>query len=347
MADEEEILFEVRGRAGIATLNRPKALNALTYHMVHRLQGELCRWAGDDRVERVVIRAVPGRAFSAGGDIRAIHDWGRAGDPMLHRFYFDEYRLNRFIKRFPKPYVALVDGIVMGGGVGVSVHGSHRIAGENYLFAMPETGIGFFPDVGATWFLPRCPGETGLYLGLTGARLRAADALAAGIATHFAPPDRWDRLTDDLASTGDLDGLLGSLTARPEAASALSAIAGEIDDGFSGRSVDDVIGRLEASASDFAVSTAATLAAKSPLSQKVTFRQLREGRRLDFEDCMRLEARLVTRFGEGHDLYEGIRAVVIDKDNRPDWQPKRLQDVTDAMVDAYFAPLEEELEFPA
>src|SRR5256885_1947960 len=180
-----DILFERRGVAGIVTLNRPQALNAVTHGMVRALARQLDAWATDAAVTRVIIRAAGDRAFSAGGDIRALYELGRAGrQTEMLTFWRDEYPLNTAIKRYPKPYVALIDGIVMGGGVGVSVHGSHRVAGDRFSFAMPEVGIGFFPDVGATWFLPRMPGELGTWCALTGDRLRAADAVAAGIATH-------------------------------------------------------------------------------------------------------------------------------------------------------------------
>src|SRR5438309_3159585 len=185
MNSTPEILFERRGAAGIITLNRPKALNAVTHDMVRALARQLGEWQHDGAVTRVVITAAGERAFSAGGDIRALYELGRAGrqaEALI--FWREEYPLNALIKRYPKPYVALIDGIVMGGGVGVSVHGSHRVAGDKFLFAMPEVGIGFFPDVGATWFLPRMPGEIGTYCGLTGERLKAGDALVAGLATH-------------------------------------------------------------------------------------------------------------------------------------------------------------------
>jgi enoyl-CoA hydratase len=185
-----EVLFETIGHAGLVTLNRPQALNALTLSMVEAMTVTLRRWAGDEAVRHVVIRASGEKAFSAGGDIRALYDWGRARDPKVLRFFRNEYLLDTLIKRYPKPYVALIDGIVMGGGVGVSVHGSHRIASERLVFAMPETGIGFFPDVGGTWFLPRLPGQAGMYFGLTGDRARTGDACYASIATHHVPSDR-------------------------------------------------------------------------------------------------------------------------------------------------------------
>jgi enoyl-CoA hydratase len=203
MTDQPEILFEKRGHAGLITLNRPKALNALTLTMVRLMHPQLAEWARDPEIAHVVVRAAGEKAFCAGGDIRQLNDWGLAGDQRCLDFYREEYRLNTFIKRYPKPYVALIDGIVMGGGVGLSVHGSHRVAGERITFAMPETGIGLFPDVGGTYFLPRLPGSVGTWLALTGARLKQADAAWCGIGTHAVPTESFDDLTQALFAEDD------------------------------------------------------------------------------------------------------------------------------------------------
>src|SRR5436305_9861519 len=212
-----DILFERRGAAGIVTLNRPKALNAVTHEMVRALARQLRRWESDAAVTRVIIRAEGDRAFSAGGDIRALYELGRAGRQQeMLTFWRDEYPLNAAIKRYPKPYVALIDGIVMGGGVGISVNGSHRVAGDRFSFAMPEVGIGFFPDVGATWFLPRLPGELGTWCALTGDRLKSAESVAAGIATHHVPSDRFPGLLDALCGNVSVDAVLGAF-AEPAA----------------------------------------------------------------------------------------------------------------------------------
>ena len=209
--DFSDILFERRGAAGIVTLNRPKALNAVTLDMVRALVRQLQAWQDDNAVTRVIVTAAGERAFSAGGDIRALYDLGRAGrqDEAL-TFWREEYPLNALIKRYPKPYVALIDGIAMGGGVGISVHGSHRVAGDRFIFAMPEVGIGFFPDVGATWFLPRMPGQLGTWCALTGDRLKTADAVASGIATHHVRSDRFADLTDALCGNVPVDAVLGA-----------------------------------------------------------------------------------------------------------------------------------------
>src|SRR5215468_5757972 len=210
-SNTSDILLNRRGTAGIVTLNRPAALNAVTHAMVRALREALERWRHDGAVSRVVVTAAGGRAFSAGGDLRAIYEAGRAGrqDESI-AFWREEYALNAFIKHYPKPYVALIDGIVMGGGVGISVHGSHRVAGEKFQFAMPEVGIGFFPDVGATWFLPRMPGETGTYCALTGERLGPSDALAAGIVTHRIATAHFPDVAEALCGVVSVDAILAA-----------------------------------------------------------------------------------------------------------------------------------------
>src|SRR6266699_860265 len=212
----DDILFERRGAAGLVTLNRPQALNAVTHGMVTALTARLAAWAADPAVTRVIIRAAGDRAFSAGGDIRALYELGRAGRQAdMLPFWRDEYRLNHLIKHYPKPYVALIDGIVMGGGVGISVHGSHRVAGDKFAFAMPEVGIGFFPDVGATWFLPRLPGRLGIYCALTGERLDGADAVVAGIATHRVPSARFPNLIESLCDADPVEESLAACAQSP------------------------------------------------------------------------------------------------------------------------------------
>jgi enoyl-CoA hydratase len=334
-----DILFERRGAAGLVTLNRPKALNAVTHAMVHALAGQLAAWKDDAAVTRVVIRAEGERAFSAGGDIRALYELGRAGHHAeALTFWRDEYPLNVFIKRYPKPYVALIDGIVMGGGVGVSVHGSHRVAGDRFTFAMPEVGIGFFPDVGATWFLPRMPGELGTWCALTGDRLKTADAVAAGIATHHVRSQRFADLTDALCGNISVDAVLGAF-AEPSPGDTHRAA---IDRLFSGDRVEDILRRLDAETgpdAEWAAKTAAAMRTKSPLSLKLALAQVRRGKDWSFEDCMRAEMRIVSRIVHGHDFYEGVRAVIVDKDNAPRWQPSALADVTDAEVERHFASL--------
>jgi len=335
-----EILFERRGAAGLVTLNRPLALNAVTHEMVRALARQLGEWAQDAAVTRVVITAAGERAFSAGGDIRALYELGRAGrQAEMLTFWRDEYPLNATIKRYSKPYVALIDGIVMGGGVGVSVHGSHRVAGDRFQFAMPEVGIGFFPDVGATWFLPRMPGELGTWVALTGDRLKTADAVAAGIATHHVRSERFPDLLDALCGNVSVDALLGAF-AEPTGAGAARSAA--IDRLFAGERVEDILNRLDAETGaqgEWAATVAATIRTKSPLSLKLALAQVRRGREWSFEECMRCEFRIVSRIVYGHDFYEGVRAVIVDKDNAPHWNPATLDEVADAEVERHFSAL--------
>ena len=337
----DEVLFEQQGRAGVITLNRPKALNALTLPMVDAMTAQLKAWRDDQRIEMVVVKGAGDKAFCAGGDIRALYDSGQAGTPYVIDFYAREYRLNTMIKRYSKPYIALVNGIVMGGGVGVSVHGSVRVCGERTMFAMPETGIGLFPDVGGTYFLPRCPGEIGMYLALTGARLDVTDARYAGVATHVVPQAQHENLLDALCNSAvPLERVLEQHAVFAHDKPKLEGLRPTIDRHFSGASVDAIISSLQAGNSLFEEQTLKTLQSKSPTSLKVAFRQVREGAKLSFEDCMRLEFRLTNRFMRGVDFYEGVRAVIIEKDNAPRWNPPALHQVSAADVDRYFAPLD-------
>jgi enoyl-CoA hydratase len=299
----------------------------------------------------VIVTAAP-RAFSAGGDIRALYDLGKAGrhSEALH-FWRDEYALNTLIKRYPKPYVALIDGIVMGGGVGVSIHGSHRVAGDKFQFAMPEVGIGFFPDVGATWFLPRLPGELGTYCALTGERMRNADAVAAGVATQYVSSARFPELIEALAGTVPVDAVVSAF-AEKLGIGPISVYRQAIDRLFVGGSVEAIIQALDreaisrSSEAGWAGATSAGIRGKSPTSLKLALAQLRRGKEWTFTDCMKAEYRIVSRIIYRHDFYEGVRAVIIDKDNAPRWKPERLAQVEDADVESYFAPLDAELELP-
>ncbi len=341
----DEILFEGRGAAGIVTLNRPAALNAVTHGMVRALRARLDDWRDDPAVTRVVVTAAGERAFSAGGDLRRLYDLGRAGQyEEALDFWRDEYALNAAIKHYPKPYVALIDGIVMGGGVGVSVHGSHRVAGDRFQFAMPEVGIGFFPDVGATWFLPRLPGELGTYCALTAERLSADDAVAAGVATHRVRSARFPELIDALIGTVPVDAVLAAF-AEPAREGPVGRLRGLIDRHFAAENIEDILGRLDAGEAP-APAWAATIRGKAPLSLKIALAQVRRGPHWSFDGCMRAEFRIVSRIVRGEDFYEGIRAVIIDKDNAPRWRPARLAEVTETQVERHFAPLARELVLP-
>jgi enoyl-CoA hydratase len=341
----EDILFERRGAAGLVTLNRPKALNAVSHAMVLALRAQLEAWAQDDAVTRVIICGAGERAFSAGGDIRALYDLGIAGrhDEAL-QFWADEYPLNALIKNYRKPYIALIDGIAMGGGIGVSVHGSHRVAGDRCSFAMPEVGIGFFPDVGATWFLPRMPGELGAYCALTGERFNAADSVATGIATHRVSSARFPTLIEGLTGTVSVDAVLAAF-AEPAGEGPIVARKAAIDRLFKGDSVEGILAALDKEAQStsadaaWAEKTAATIRAKSPTSLKLALAQVRRGATYDFATCMRTEFRIVSRIIHDEDFYEGVRAVIVDKDNKPRWNPAALSGVSDAEIERHFAPL--------
>lgn len=335
---EPEVLFERRGSLGKITLNRPGALNALTLGMAEAMAAQLRDWAGDGDVAAVFVTGAGEKAFCAGGDIRALYDSGKTpGDSLTRDFYRVEYQLDRLIKRYPKPYIAAIDGVVMGGGVGVSVHGSHRVATERTLFAMPETGIGLFPDVGGSYFLPRLPGRTGLYLALTGARLRAADCHYAGIATHHVPAARLEELEAALAESREAADTTIAGFHTPPGPAPLAEQRAEIDRLFAGESIKAIMEALAAEGTEWAASVHATMATKAPLSQKATFRQLARGAKLAFEDCMVMEYRMSQAAMAAPDFYEGVRAAVLDKDGKPVWSPATLKDATEAMVDAWFA----------
>lgn len=342
-----EIEFEKKGRAGLVRLTRPAALNALSHTMVLALRRALVAWENDPGVHCVVVEG-EGRAFCAGGDILAVYHATKAGSPP-YDFFADEYRLNAHIKRYSKPYVALIDGIVMGGGVGISVHGSHRVVTENVLFAMPEVGIGFFPDVGGSAFLPHMPGEFGLYLALTGNRIRQGDCVASGFATHAIPADDKAAIRAKLIETGDPDQALAGRAGGKD----FETSAGTrrmIANCFGGNTLDECLSRLAFAAKqndEAATAILKTIASRSPTSLQVTFRQIRDGKALTMDDCMRMEFRIVSRMLEGHDLFEGIRATLINKGDRPQWQPGDLSALKPETVDYYFAPLlERELTLP-
>ena len=339
MTGEDDILFERRGAAGLITLNRPQALNALTHAMVVAMKAQLDAWAAAPAVTVVVVHGAGDRAFCAGGAIRAIAESGRAGTPYALDFWRDEYILNAAIKHYPKPYLALMHGIAMGGGLGVSVHGSYCVADETTLAAMPETGIGFFPDVGGSWFLPRCPGEIGMYLALTGARLKEADALYAGVATHMVRAETGPILVNALARGENPAALLSEIEVRPASDALLAERRAAIDDIFRLPSVEEILERLDEEGDEWTETTAAAIRTKSPTSLKIAFREMREGRLLSFDDCMRMEFRIASRILAGHDFFEGVRAALVEKDNAPRWRPASLGEVTDEGVAAYFAPL--------
>jgi enoyl-CoA hydratase len=351
MPEDDEILLERRGAIAILTINRAQALNALTLENYRRIEPALRAWEADPSVHAVVVRGAGDRAFCSGGDVRAIYEAGRgvAGDPALPAVFFrEEYELIRLIHRFPKPYVAIIDGITMGGGAGISVNGTYAVATERTAFAMPETGIGLFPDIGATRFLNRCPGRVGHYLGLTGARLGAADTLYCGFATHFMNRERIEPLLEELSrEQHSVEVCLDRFAVEPGPAP-LAAIRPAIDRCFAQDSVEAILKTLAAEAADaaWAEETRAGLLTKSPTSLKITLRQLAIGRDYDLDAALALEYRLTQHFMAAHDFYEGVRAMLIDRDRNPQWRPATLAEISDVMVDAYFAPLgQRELRF--
>lgn len=346
MTEEQEIIFEKKGELGVVTLNRPKALNALTHEMAIALDAKLIEWADDASISAVLIKGTGEKAFCAGGDIVKLYNEGKAGGDYPKHFYHDEYVCNARVKHFPKPYIAFIDGIVMGGGVGVSVHGSHRIATEKTMFAMPETGIGLFPDVGGTFFLPRCPGKIGMYLGMTGDRLKAADSIYAGIATSYVSSADLEALENSLASMSfsdnphqDIDQLI-AVYAGDAGEAKLASIADKINQHFAHETAETVFASLAGDEDEWAQKTLKGLKGKSPTSMKLTMRQIMEGAKSEFDECMKLEWRMVNRIIKGVDFYEGTRALLIDKDQSPKWSPATLEEVSPEDIDAYFQPLE-------
>lgn len=351
MPDTDDILFGRRDGVATVLLNRPQALNAFTLGMYRRLDPMLRAWADDPAVHAVLIEGAGDRAFCAGGDVRAVYEAGKgiAGDrDFTSVFFAEEYRIIRFIHRFPKPYIAVLDGITMGGGAGVSVNGAYRVATERTMFAMPETGIGLFPDVGATRFLNRCPGHIGRYLGLTGARLGAADAIYCGVATHYVPRERVPELTASLAGIAwepgrentQVEAVLENFAADP-GLPPLKTRQAAIDRCFAGDTVETILDALQAEREEpeWAAQTAASLSAKSPTSLRITLRQLIVGHGFELDAALRLEYRMTQHVMAAHDFYEGVRAALVDKDQKPRWQPASLAELDDAAAEAYFALL--------
>jgi enoyl-CoA hydratase len=344
-----EVLAEIRGTAGLITLNRPRALNALSLEMIRALTATLLAWRDDPRVQRVGVRGMgkegPFGAFCAGGDIRFFHQAVLAGDPALEDFFTEEYALNHLIHVYPKPYVVFMDGVVMGGGMGISAHGSDdslRIATERTKMAMPETAIGLFPDVGGGWFLARCPGRLGEYLALTGQVISGADALAARLADAVLPsadlPVVWESLTD----SKHFERLRESARSAQVPAGDLAGRRGDIDRFFELAGVADIVQALEADSSPWARETAASLRKRSPLMLQVTLEHVRRARHMTLAADLRMEREMVRhcfhlRPGPASETFEGIRALVIAKDHAPAWSPARIEDVTPEMVRAFFA----------
>lgn len=343
-----EVLAEVRGSAGLITLNRPKALNALSLGMIRELSAALLAWRDDPRVERVGVRGMgrkgPFGAFCAGGDIRFFHQAVLTGDPRLEDFFTEEYTLNHMVHAYPKPYVVFMDGIVMGGGMGISAHGSDyglRIATERTRMAMPETNIGLFPDVGGGWFLARCPGRIGEYLALTGQPITGADAVAARLADGVLASSDLPAVWDSLADGERFERVRDALHTASKPQGELAARRGDIDRFFALAGVPEIVQALEADGSDWAAGTAALLRKRSPLMLHVTLEHLRRARHMTLAADLRMERDMVRncfrlRPGAASETFEGIRALAIDKDQAPRWNPARIEEVTPDMVGAFF-----------
>ncbi len=337
-----DVVFEQTGLAGIIRLTRSRALNALSHDMINAIYKALKYWETDDKVRCIIVEG-EGRAFCAGGDVVAVYKAQQDNSPTAHEYFRDEYRLNLLISEYKKPYISFWDGFVMGGGAGISVHGSHRVATEKCVFAMPETGIGLFPDVGGSYFLSRLPDNLGMYLGLTGGRLAWGDCLKNGLATHAVTSENIAEVKQRLIETGNAELAFAHLE-QPEPEMTKDRLA-LIRDCFGGSSINDILESLEqekAKGNQFAIDTLQILASRSPTSLMVTFRQLRQGKTMTMPEVMRMEYGIARHMLENHDFMEGVRAVLIDKGDIPQWKPAALQELTEADIDAYFPDLENE-----
>ncbi|XP_008833844.1 3-hydroxyisobutyryl-CoA hydrolase, mitochondrial isoform X2 [Nannospalax galili] len=343
-----EVLLERKGCAGVITMNRPKHLNALTLSMIRQIYPQLKKWEQDPETFLIIIKGSGGKAFCAGGDIKAISEAKKAKQNLSQDFFREEYILNNAIASCQKPYVALIDGITMGGGVGVSVHGRFRVATERSLFAMPETGIGLFPDVGGGYFLPRLQGKLGYFLALTGFRLKGRDMHTAGIATHFVDSEKLHMLEEDLLSLKspseeNIADVLEAYHAESMMDRGKSFILEEhmdkINRCFSANTVEQIIENLRQDGSPFAIEQLKVINRMSPTSLKITLRQLMEGSSKTLQEVLTMEYRLTQACMGGHDFHEGVRAVLIDKDQSPKWKPADLKEVTDEDLNRYFKSL--------
>jgi enoyl-CoA hydratase len=336
-----DIITRIEGHAGIISLNRPSALHALTLDMVHAMTEILLKWKKSRTVKCIIIDHAEGRGFCAGGDIAflrasALKD-GKAG----RQFFHDEYQLNHLLFNYPKPVVAFMDGICMGGGVGVSQPAKFRVATENTRFAMPETGIGLFPDVGGGWYLSRLEGRVGQFLALTGARIAGPGCLALGLATHYLSAEALTEAKIRIAAedVDRIDGILGTLSVTAPPSKIVETLF-DINRHFASDRFEDILLSLEGDNSDWAMRELATLRSKSPQTCKVALRQLANSANLaDFAENMAMEYRIGSRVLLRPDFAEGVRAVIIDKDNAPKWDPATPEGVSDALLDAIFAPL--------
>jgi enoyl-CoA hydratase len=340
MTDLSEVLISTEGAVARLRLNRPKAIHALTHGMCTAMGDALLGWRGDAGIELVMIDHTEGRGFCAGGDIRSLWESARVDGVAARAFFHDEYRLNHLLFTYAKPVITFMDGITMGGGVGISQPAKYRVATERTLYAMPETGIGLFPDVGGGWYLSRLPGRVGAYLAATGTRIDGADCVALGLSTHYVPSDKLEALKADLiARPREVEALIDAASETPPPAK-IEGQRAAIDRLFASDRYEDILAALNADGSEFAQATLATLATKSPQTVKVALRQVAQGaRQTDFAEEMRVEYRIAAHVCQRNDFLEGVRALIVDKTNDPKWDPATPEGVTDGLLDTIFAPL--------
>ncbi len=336
----EDLIIKKTGRVGHISLNRPKVIHSLNLAMCEAMRDALIEWRDDDSIEAVIIDHSEGRGFCAGGDIAMLQASGKKDGKEGREFFYKEYQLNHLLFEYAKPVVAFMDGITMGGGVGISQPAKYRVATENTRFAMPETGIGLFPDVGGGWFLSRLAGRLGQFLALTGARLDGAECKEVGLATHYVPSENLEEAKQRISENPDrIDGILGQLSAIVPAARIADNLD-KIDKFFASDIYEEILAALDADDSPWALKERGTLGTKSPQTCKVALRQLKEGAAMEsFADEMRNEYRIGSRVLVRHDFIEGVRALIVDKDNDPKWNPATPEDTSDELIDAIFAPL--------
>ncbi|CAF3353161.1 unnamed protein product [Rotaria sp. Silwood1] len=341
----DEVKFDYINKTGIILLNKPKTLNALSLPMIHQIYPKMKEWESDGKTQLVIIKSTTSKAFCAGGDIKALLAKTSEGETLRREFFREEYKLNYLTGSYKLPYVAIINGITMGGGCGLSVHGPFRIATETTTIAMPETAIGLFPDVGGSHFLPRLPSNLGVFLGLTGYRLRGIDNYHAGIATHFVPTNKLEEIERKLVEipNADYNTVNAFLNQHAKMTDAQERFSLErelplINDLFSidTKNVETILEKLKSNGSDFALKQLSILEKMSPTSLKLTFEQIKRGKNLNLKDCLIMEYRMVQNVMKGHDFFEGVRAVLVDKDNKPQWKPNSLKNVSDKEIEQYF-----------
>uniref|UniRef100_A0A914YE66 3-hydroxyisobutyryl-CoA hydrolase, mitochondrial n=1 Tax=Panagrolaimus superbus TaxID=310955 RepID=A0A914YE66_9BILA len=346
-ATESEVLFGCEGAARIITLNRPKALNALNLSMVRQIYPKMKEWIEDDAAGLVIIKGAGDKAFCAGGDVLSVIQSAKSGGTVHKEFFREEYILNYLIGTYKLPYIALIDGITMGGGCGLSIHGKFRVATEKTLLAMPETALGLFPDVGGSFFLPRLSGKLGMFLALTGYRLKGADVFHSGLATHYVESKHIPEIKDELiklpkseCKNEEIDKILNKFSPKNFPKFSLQSNLETINSTFNGKSVENIIEKLNSKDDEFCRKQIAELMKMSPTSLKVTYQQIMNGSVSNFSNVFTMEHRMGYHFLEANDFYEGCRAILIDKDRNPKWKPSKLEDVSADDVNKYFASVD-------